>query len=364
LRSNECNPCASRFYLTAEYLLWWARSDRVPVLATTSAPADFGFLGNPTTQVLFGGNSLSRDPYSGARVTAGLAIDGCGHKAIEVSGFIMGDQAARFMANSAQFPVIVRPFFNLNQNIEFGQLVAFPGVSTGNLQINAPSRFWGAEANLRCNLLCDCGYKLDALAGFRYLDLKESIASQENIQGLGGAPAPFTNARTTVDDLFATHNQFYGGQVGLDSELRRGRWSLGLLGKVGLGNTHQRLTIAGSEQIISPTGTVQNFNGGLLALPTNIGQFSRDRFSVVPEIGVNLGYQVTDHMRVFVGYNFLYWSNVIRPGDQIDRVLDITQIPNFNNMNLPPTGQNRPMVPFKETDFWVQGLNVGITFRY
>jgi len=26
-----------------------------------------------------------------------------------------------------------------------------------------------------------------------------------------------------------------------------------------------------------------------------------------------LGYDVTDHVRVFVGYDFLYWSNVVRP---------------------------------------------------
>jgi hypothetical protein len=104
--------------------------------------------------------------------------------------------------------------------------------------------------------------------------------------------------------------------------------------------------------------------GGLLALPTNIGHFSRDRFSVVPEIGVNLGYQLTDHLRAYVGYNFLYWTNVVRPGAQIDRVLDVTLIPNFPVPGAVPTGQNRPMVPFKENDFWAQGINFGLEFRW
>jgi hypothetical protein len=355
---------ASRFYLNAEYLLWWTKSDKTPPLATTSSdPNDFGFLGNPTTQVLFGGN-LDRNPYHGARVTAGFYLDPCGQTAIEVSGFILGQETARFTANSAQFPVIARPFFNLNQNQEFSQLVAFPGVSTGNLQIRAPSRLWGAESNLRCNVCCGCDYKVDALAGFRYLDLDESITIQENIQGLAGAPPPFTNAQTTVVDRFATHNQFYGGQIGVDSEFHRGAWVLGLRGKLGLGDTHQRLTIDGSERIVAPDGTVQNFRGGLLALPSNIGQYTRDRFSVVPEVGVSLGYQLTEHLRVSVGYNFLYWTNVLRPGKQIDRVIDVTQIPNFNIAGSTPTGQNRPAVPFKESDFWAQGLTVGLEFRY
>src|SRR5262249_21489944 len=197
-----------------------------------------------------------------------------------------------------------------------------------------------------------CDYKVDVLGGFRYLDLDESITIQENIQGLAGAPAPFTNAQTTVVDRFATHNQFYGGQLGVDSEFRRGAWSLGLRGKLGLGNTPQRLTIDGSERIVAPDGTVQNFRGGLLALPSNIGQYSRDKFSVVPEVGFNLGYQLTEHLRVSVGYNFLYWTNVLRPGNQIDRVLDVTQIPNFNIAGASPTGQNRPAVPVKEAGVW------------
>jgi hypothetical protein len=364
IAGEEAVPTAS-FYLRGEYLLWRTKADQVPPLVTTSSnPNDFGFLGNPTTQVLFGGGNLDRNTSQGGRITAGYYLDECGQTALEVSGFILGQESARFMASSAQYPVIARPFFNLNQNQEFSQLVAFPGVSTGNVQINAPSRMWGAEANLRCNLCSDCNCKVDALGGFRYLDLNESITIQENLQGLAGAPAPFTNARTTVVDRFATHNQFYGGQVGLDAELRRGRWSLDLLGKVALGDTHQRLTIDGSEQIVAANGTVSNFRGGLLALPSNIGRYNRDRFSVVPEVGISLGYQLTEHLRLSVGYNFLYWTNVLRPGNQIDRVVDVTQIPNFNIAGVNPVGQNRPAVPFKESDFWAQGLTVGIEFRY
>jgi hypothetical protein len=357
-------PPGPRFYLNAEYLLWWTRSDRTPPLVTTSSnPADFGFLGSPTTQVLFGG-TLDRNPYNGARLTAGYYLDDCGHTAIEVSGFILGQETARFMASSAQYPVIARPFFNLNQGIEFSQLIASPGVSTGNVQISAPSRFWGAEANLRCNVCCGCDWKVDALGGFRYLNLEESISIQENIQGLAGAPAPFTNALVTVNDHFATRNQFYGGQLGLDAEFHRGPWSLDLRGKLALGETHQHLTIDGSERLVAADGTVTVSRGGLLALPSNIGQFNRDRFSVVPEIGVSLGYQLTEHLRVSVGYNFLYWTNVLRPGQQIDRVIDVTQIPNFAAPGTAPTGQNRPAVPFKESDFWAQGLTVGLEFRY
>src|SRR5262249_23740520 len=63
--------------------------------------------------------------------------------------------------------------------------------------------------------------------------------------------------------------------------------------------------------------------GGLLTGPGNIGSSTTGRFSVVPEVGMNLGYYVTDWMRLSVGYNFLYWSGVARPGEQIDRRVNL-----------------------------------------
>jgi hypothetical protein len=103
--------------------------------------------------------------------------------------------------------------------------------------------------------------------------------------------------------------------------------------------------------------------GGLLALNSNIGRFNKDHFSFVPEIGMNVGYQINDNVRVFAGYNFLYWTGVMRPGDQIDRSLDVSRIPNFP-VNAAPVSTIHPSVPFKTTDFWATGVNVGIEFRY
>jgi hypothetical protein len=107
--------------------------------------------------------------------------------------------------------------------------------------------------------------------------------------------------------------------------------------------------------------------GGVLALPNaNIGQYSRDVFSVVPEIGVTLGYQVTSRWRATLGYNFLYWSNLIRPGDQIDTTIDVTRVPRFlpPNSNVQPVFPPRPTVLFASTDFWAQGISFGAEYRW
>ena len=351
-----------RFYGSAEYLLWWIKDSRFPPLVTTSPPSSAGILGMPGTIVLFGGSEVNNEERSGGRFTGGVWLDPCQTWAFEGSYFFLGDRSVNFRANSDQFPVLARPFFNLNAGTEFSQLTASPGLSTGRIDVNSSSRLWGAEGNFRRNLCCGCDYRLDGLFGFRYLELDESLTIGEMLAVAPGVPV-FGGDRITVLDNFATHNRFYGGQVGLDGEIRRGRWFADVRGKVALGDVQQVTDINGAQLIVTPAGTATSFRGGLLALSTNIGHFTKHRFAVLPEGTVNVGYQVTDHLRAFVGYNFLYVSSVLRPGDQIDRVIDVTRIPNFAT-NLPPTGVPRPMVLSKDTDFWAQGINFGLEFRY
>jgi hypothetical protein len=354
-----------RFYVSGEYLLWFLQGDKIPPLASTSAPNDFGILGAPTTTVLFGGNAINTGVFSGARFMGGIWLDDCATKAIEFGGFFVGPQSTNFSVNSFTNPVIGRPFFDVNHGQESAQLTALPGLGTGTLTIHAPTNLWGLESNLRCLLCCGCNYRITALAGFRNINLDENITMVENIQGDPTAPAPFTDARITVLDRFSTQNHFYGGQVGADARLYYGRWFIDTRAKVALGATAQQLNIDGGQQLVSPSGAAQSFTGGLLALPSNIGRHHNSVFSVVPEVWLNVGYQFTPNLRGFVGYNFLYWSNVIRPGTSIDRNLDVTQIPNFTvSPGTQPASGTHPAATFHQVGFWAQGINFGLEFVY
>ena len=80
------------------------------------------------------------------------------------------------------------------------------------------------------------------------------------------------------------------------------------------------------------------------------------------EVTANIGYWITPNLKAFVSYNFIYWTNVIRPGDQIDRVVDLSFVP-----NAPPTapsGQLRPKPLFNQSDLWVTGLQFGVQWRW
>ena len=90
---------------------------------------------------------------------------------------------------------------------------------------------------------------------------------------------------------------------------------------------------------------------------------SRDEFTFIPEAGAKVGFHLTNHVSLFVGYTFIYWFDVARPGDQIDRVVNPALVPSnlaFGSM----VGPNRPAVSFTRTDFWAQGVNIGLEVRY
>jgi hypothetical protein len=270
--------------------------------------------------------------------------------------------------DSGTDPVLARPFFNLNSNIPYSEVIASPGLSTGGASVWSETSLWGAEANARAFLTKTSCARLDLIGGFRYMRLSEELGINEFFQRTPDSPTSIgvpTAMSGTVTDIFRTTNDFYGGQIGLLGEARRGRWFGTLSGKVAFGRVFETVSINGRQQINFVDGTTGTFPGGLLALPgANMGTYSQSKFAVVPEIGVNLGYHLTSHCRVFFGYTFLYINNVLRPGDQIDTGLDVTKIPNFPVAGVTPLPQPRPLPTFRDRDFFAQGLNFGIQFTW
>ena len=86
---------------------------------------------------------------------------------------------------------------------------------------------------------------------------------------------------------------------------------------------------------------------------------------MVPALELKIGYQVTSRLRALVGYDMLYWNQIVRPGDQIDRSLNLSQSPVVGTTHGVLTGPASCLgLLFNRTDFWAQGFNVGLEFRY
>jgi hypothetical protein len=158
-------------------------------------------------------------------------------------------------------------------------------------------------------------------------------------------------------------NLFNGTTVGLRNEVRYGMFSVETIAKVGLGDMHQVLEITGSTNTLSGSGAMGAAYGGLYANSTNIGRFSHDDFSVIPEIEINVGINLTRSLSAYVGYNFMYMNQVIRPGGQMNPVIDSTSVPFSSTYGVNGATPGYRSI-FNTTDFWLMGANFGLAFKY
>jgi len=361
----------------ADYLLWWTKGMEIPPLVTSGAT---GALDASDTRILYGDETILDGVRSGFRVGLGSWLDAGHCWGVEGDYWMLGEATDHFRAASdvAGNPRLFRPFFNINPRDENGdfapparedaEIVSSPGLLAGAVDVDSYSQLQGAGLRFRRRLYCEsdcasgcdpCGpviarsSRLDVLLGYRYARLREGIRIREDLTSL--LPAPEQGSFDILDE-FDTANSFHGADLGVTWQRRRGPWQLDILGKLALGGVEQSVTIAGQTMISGSVADNGVFPGGLLAQRTNIGTHRRQVFAMIPELGVGLGYQLTSCLSARVGYNFLYWSRVVRAGDAID--LDV------NPDLLPPeeafSGAMRPRFEWQDTDFWAQGIRVGL----
>jgi hypothetical protein len=245
--------------------------------------------------------------------------------------------------------------------VAFPDFVVPPAIDIdGSIQVQEYSRIYSAGGGGRYSLGAGVmPAKIFLLGGYRFFRVAEGLSIvASSTPGIDPFPIPFPQGRVEAVDSFTTRNTFNGGEIGLGLEVGRSVWSLGAETRLAMGNMHQTLAIDGRTSAIAG-GYVASFPGGLLAQPTNIGSYARDRFSIIPQVDVKLGYQVLPAMRVTVGYNFTYVTNVLRPGGQIDTSVNTTQI-----AGLPLVGPAQPAATLDDTSIWLQGITAGLDFRF
>jgi hypothetical protein len=351
-----------RVWASAEYLLWWLKDAPLGApIATLGSPADAfpGAVGQPGTHVI-SPSRFDLDSFDGSRITLGGWLNDCRTIGIEGSGFLLEQGAARFFAGGPPgSPTVFVPFFNPDPT-SFGgvgpRALAFgaTGSTSGTITATNRTQLWGSEINGLFSLANDDAFSLTALGGFRYLDLEESL----RIDILGNFPPPPPPPFLLTHDRFGTRNQFYGGQAGVRGETRMGSFFAYLTAKVALGDMVEHVTATGIA--IQPPATV---GGGFFVQNSNFGRRSSDELVVIPQVSGQIGMDVTANIRVHVGYDFLYVSDVVRPGDQIDRRV------NFSQQAFPVStgvlvGPPVPAPLFNHSDFWAHGISFGVTFQF
>jgi hypothetical protein len=355
------------FYLGVDYLQWWTARARFPLLATTGSLNDAvpGAFGQSGTKPLIGDEGFGAPSTPGVRVTAYYWFDQDHTLGLDASGFIV-DQAERTATvgggGDPNGTLIARPFYNPNAGAFDADPVNVPGVMGGILSVDLKRNFWGGDADLRCSSCVDFGpfTRVSFLAGGRFLYLSENLLISESAHDV---PDVLNNPGNTylLHDNFQTFNRFYGAQFGVETESRVGPLVLTLAGKVAFGVTEQTAKNGGDSTVHEPDGTVTtDVTRGLLVQPSNLGRFGRDRFAVVPVVSANLAWEFNEHLRISVGYDFLWWSSVVRPGDQIDGVVNVGAVGDQGQLGT----VTRPQMPFRPVGFWAQGISAGLLVSY
>ena len=348
---------------SADYLLGRVKEDRPPVLVTTSPPGTAqvaaGVLGTNST-ALFGGGRVNTDVRSGVRANLGAYLDAAGEFAVKVGFFGLDSASSSFQASSAGTPILARPFTNVTAGAGASVLVAFPGLSSGSIRaVDSANNLYGANFDIRERVYSASQFRVDASLGYRYLRYDEHIGVTNTIMPRSGPFAAGTSL--TITDDFGARNIFNGVDLGVRGELDYEAFSLAAYGKVAVGVLERTAVISGS-QVTSVPGTAAVTNaGGMLALASNSGTRSNRTQTGIPEVGLTVGYQITDNLRFTAGYSVLWWMSVVRPGDEIDTNVNPGLFP--GNTQAAGTPSN-PAFTNRASDLWVQTLAFGLEFRY
>jgi hypothetical protein len=285
-------PCCQPYktWFGAQYLLWWPKNAPTPGRGFGEFPSNFSY-----------------GAASGIRIAGGLASQEQPF-GLEGSFFILERRADEF-GGFVPPQGLVTPFLFL------------PAATAAT--VTGWNRFWGGDALINKawvdTVTNGARWKVDWLAGFASVSVDESAVRTAVTPGLASLARIETRIR------------FYGGEMGARTEWQAGRWCLSFAGKCGLGDEHQTL------RINSATITTTSANRALL-------QPSADVFAVMPQASVSVGYDLSQHIHVFVGYDFIDLTNVLRPGDEVFDVL--------------------PGARLQRNDFWAHGLNFGAAIRY
>lgn len=258
-----------------------------------SAASVYGVVsGNPIprlpTETLLGGRRANNDFRYGVRAAAGTWFDDGRRVGAEVE--------FQYLARSRQER------------------------SAGRSAFDARSDFVGGGGSLLVNAMQSPFGRIDWLVGYRYLRLTDDLSVTDPVRTAAGR--------------VRTENAFHGAAVGLAWERQ-----------------FDRLTVSGRTAVaIGGTRRTTEING-FTATGVGRARAAGNEFSVVPEAGLKLGYQLTENVRGYAGYEFQYWSGVRRVGDQLD-------------LRTPRAATAAPRPTGRGTDAWVHGLTAGVEIRF
>jgi Putative beta barrel porin-7 (BBP7) len=368
--------CGQTWWVEGDFLLAWMKKGKLeaPLITTGSAADPFpGAVGQPSTSVFFGNKDYNYHRMPGVKGSIGGFLGVDRDFSFDVEGFFIFSQQKHFNIESdvAGDPLIARPFSDVRLGVNNAEIISEPGSLVGSSHGLIKTQIWGGELNIGYHP-CQKNAAENLFIGFRYLRLFEKIRVKDKTTPLttdsqfflGSTSGQPVNPPDFIQDkdVFRTNNDFFGGQIGLRGDFALNPWmSLNLAAKVALGVTEEKYKSYGQTTWNSSVYGPQYATGGVLVQPNNMVHQKEWKFSYVPEGSAEFALEFMG-IRFLVGYTFMWWSKVVRVGEEIDDHVNSGQIPG-NSAYYVPAGQT-PNGHLKQTTFWLQYVNFGIAFDF
>src|SRR5262249_13814855 len=153
-----------------------------PLVSTspTGTPPFLAGIPGLNTSIVFGGGQPN-EPHSGGRITLGLWLDPEQRFGIEGSFFTLDARSRGVTFASSGDPILARPYFDTVFAIPAAEVVAFPGIAAGGLNVSTSTELLGTDALLRWSLSSTPGTQWGILTGYRYLRLRDTVNINEDV---------------------------------------------------------------------------------------------------------------------------------------------------------------------------------------
>jgi hypothetical protein len=354
-----------RYWTTFEYLLWTTRDGPSTwPIAVSGTPPNGANPFTPGSVSLLGGKELNWEAQNGARFVVGAFLPGSNRVGFEATAAILEVKPLlRSLASGPQgLPILGTPFINELTGQVDSVLASSPG-NPGSISASATNQMYYIDINMVGNVLRRQYMTVNLIGGFRNFNLAEGLVVQHSgtVNTLGftfqGAPIA-VGTQTALEDRFDTTNHFYGAQIGFQFQYRWRNWSFDMGNQFAMGVMRRSEELSGFSQADGI-----RVPGGVLVSTTNIGRRTDNEFGVVPQFDLKIGWQANPNIRFFMGFDFLYASSVIRPGNQVDPVVNPTLVP-FRPEFGTAAGTARPGQLFINNDWWVTGLSWGMNLKF
>lgn len=309
------------WWVSGEYLMWWRKGIDLPAMAS-DGPLDIG-------TVLYGNQTVGGQARPGGRLSFGWAGGPHQRQGWFARVYFMETGASDYSENDTEVPGLSRPFLDLS-----GTTPELNAVSVDSLHVRSESDFVGGDILMRQMIHLSPLARVDFLLGYQFARIDEKLRIDS------------TNGVFQLTDQFATANEFHGGALGLQFIYDRPGVRLDMLAKVGLGSMQQEIVLDGSSS--------SDPRAGLLVQSTNRGTYTQSEFAAIPEFGATITWAVSPTIEFSLGYSLLYFPGVVQAASGVDSQLAVDLV-------QPAT---RPRFVFQDNEYWVHGLNLGLTWRY